>query len=91
MRARVRVVCVRVCVPKKSGGNKIITGCSVILCQRQNFIELMTTCGLEIASLDDSWTSQCLCLGLRVNYSVNMATNVKLNDCRLIFLLKDDS
>jgi hypothetical protein len=51
----------------------------------------MTTCGIEIASLDDSWTSHCLRLGLRVKYSVIMATNVKLNDCRLVLLLKDDS
>ena len=51
----------------------------------------MTTCGLEITWLDDSWTSQCLRLGLRVKYSVIMATNVKMNDCRPIFLLKDVS
>ena len=70
---------------------QVITGCSVILCQWQNSVELMTTCGLEMASLNDSWTIQCLRLGLKVKFLVMLATNVTLNNCHLIFLLKDDS
>jgi len=51
----------------------------------------MTTCGLELASLNDSWTIQCLRLGLKVKYLVMLATNVNLIICHVIFLFKDDS
>jgi len=86
----VTVVCVYLSTKEKRW-YQVITGCSVILCQRQNSVELMTTCGLELASLNDSWTIQCLRLGLKVKYLVMLATNVNLIICHVIFLFKDDS